>query len=124
MSHPKIRDNGKPNSEGPVETPFGRPPKDLAEMPFNPFRNNSAPVSGAFEHIRLVLMLPIFLARLVLLLTFFILGYLFTKVALVGATDILTKYDPHLSFPPFSISFDYYFTAAYDCLRSVGTQHL
>lgn len=107
MSPPRVRHNGKPKSEGSAETPFGIPPTDLAEMPFNPFRNNSTPVSGVFEYIRLTLMLPVLLFRVVLLLTMFILGYLFTKIALLGATDILTKYEPQPSCLPFSTPSDF-----------------
>ncbi|CAI5510212.1 unnamed protein product [Closterium sp. Naga37s-1] len=70
--------------------PFGAPPRQPDE-PFNPFVNHSAPIDTPYEIVKLTLMFPVFLARAVLMFVCFIFGYLFARLALIGAKHIHTK---------------------------------
>eukprot|EP00850_Spirogloea_muscicola_P023341 SM000349S12881 [mRNA] locus=s349:77780:80799:- [translate_table: standard] len=78
-------------AEGEGEFPLGRPPVLGPDMPFNPFQNNSYSITGVYEVLRTAVVLPLFLIRVLLLLLMLLMGYLSTKVALVGARDTLTR---------------------------------
>eukprot|EP00897_Mesotaenium_endlicherianum_P002242 jgi/Mesen1/2045/ME000149S01037 len=86
---------GNVASGGPAQSmhdfPLGEPPMLQPELPFSPFYNNSRPGNPVLENIRLILMLPIFVLRAIFLLINLILGYITTKIALVGARNVLTK---------------------------------
>ncbi|CAI5477243.1 unnamed protein product [Closterium sp. Yama58-4] len=69
--------------------PFGAPPRQPDE-PFNPFVNHSAPINS-YEIVKLTLMFPVFLVRAVFMFVCFILGYVFARLALIGAKHIQTK---------------------------------
>jgi lysophosphatidylcholine acyltransferase/lyso-PAF acetyltransferase len=72
--------------------PLGQPPALDLDCPFNPFKNNSLPWRWlSWETILTLIMLPICLIRVALWISCMVLGYVFTKLAMIGAKDVLTK---------------------------------
>lgn len=69
---------------------LGQPPEMHPDLTFNPFRNDSG-IENSYEVIKSVLLLPLLLVRIVLFVTSLLLGYCTTKLALLGAKEVLTK---------------------------------
>lgn len=61
------------------------------EQTLNPFRNHTEKIAGAYEWLKILLLLPIAAVRLVLFGTCLAVGYLATKLALYGWKD---KHNP------------------------------
>ncbi|KAJ7524056.1 hypothetical protein O6H91_18G075400 [Diphasiastrum complanatum] len=71
---------------------LGQPPLLEPEMAFNPFRSDRQSLHGhAYELLKTIVMLPVFLVRVLLMVVCLLLGYSFTKLALVAARDVLKK---------------------------------
>ncbi|CAM6010689.1 unnamed protein product [Sphagnum balticum] len=69
---------------------LGQPPELQAEQVLNPFRNDSQ-FEGAYEFLKTLVLLPVALLRGVLFVTALVLAYCLTKIALLGAKNVLTK---------------------------------
>ncbi|CAM6101514.1 unnamed protein product [Calypogeia fissa] len=69
---------------------LGHPPKLDLDCPFNPFKNDTLPWR-CLEVLKTILFLPLCLLRVVLWVTAMTLGYVCTKLALIGAENVLTK---------------------------------
>ena len=87
-NHSRINNaNGQVSSPNPYE--FLGSGGSLAPAPtiVDPFRNGTQFISGAYEVIKIVLCLPIALARLVLIGACLAVGYIATRIALEGWKD-------------------------------------
>lgn len=69
---------------------FGQPPELNLDETFNPFRNDSR-FEGMYELVKTILLLPVLLVRILLFLVSLLIGYLVTKLALLGAKHVLTR---------------------------------
>ncbi|KAL2612797.1 hypothetical protein R1flu_024489 [Riccia fluitans] len=69
---------------------FGRLPALEPLVPFNPFKNGSRDWH-AVEVVKTVLLTPLFVVRALLWIVSLALGFLCTKLALIGAKDVLKK---------------------------------
>ncbi|KAL3680291.1 hypothetical protein R1sor_023247 [Riccia sorocarpa] len=69
---------------------FGRPPAVDPVVPFNPFKNATREWS-TLEVLKTVLLAPLCLVRVLLLILSLSLGFLCTRLALIGAKDVLRK---------------------------------
>ncbi|KAJ7532570.1 hypothetical protein O6H91_13G010000 [Diphasiastrum complanatum] len=70
---------------------LGQPPLLQTDMPFNPFRSDRQSLHGVYEVVKTILMLPVFVVRILMMVLCLLLGYVFTKLALLGAKDVLKK---------------------------------
>lgn len=73
---------------------LGLPPRLPSDISINPFRNDSN-TSNPYEILKTVLLAPLCLLRLLLFLLCLVVGFYATKLALLGAKDVLKK-----PFPP------------------------
>ncbi|KAA3475326.1 lysophospholipid acyltransferase LPEAT2 isoform X1 [Gossypium australe] len=80
-------ENGHHSSPNPYEFLRSGGFSVPASTTVDPFRNETPFISGIYEVIKIVLCLPIALARLVLFGASLVVGYMATKVALVGWRD-------------------------------------
>ncbi|BBN16600.1 hypothetical protein MPTK1_7g07720 [Marchantia polymorpha subsp. ruderalis] len=69
---------------------LGKAPAVEPVVPFNPFKNDTAEW-GVLELLKTVLLTPLCVVRALLWITSMLLGFLCTKVALIGAKDVLKK---------------------------------
>ncbi|KAJ7524422.1 hypothetical protein O6H91_17G004200 [Diphasiastrum complanatum] len=69
------------------DSPLGQLPALEPDMPFNPFLAKDQHIHGLYELLKTILLLPICVARLMVILLCILFAYLFSKVALVGAKD-------------------------------------
>ncbi|XP_024379184.1 lysophospholipid acyltransferase LPEAT2 isoform X2 [Physcomitrium patens] len=69
---------------------LGQPPEIELNETFNPFRNDNH-FDGAYEILKIILLLPVMVVRLLVFVTSLLLGYLLTKLALFRATNVLTS---------------------------------
>ncbi|XP_073390454.1 lysophospholipid acyltransferase LPEAT2 isoform X2 [Physcomitrium patens] len=69
---------------------LGQPPEIKLNDTFNPFHNDSR-FEGGYEILKTVLLLPVMVVRVVVFVTSLLLGYLFTKLALLRAKNVLTS---------------------------------
>jgi lysophosphatidylcholine acyltransferase/lyso-PAF acetyltransferase len=73
---------------------LGQPPEIILNETFNPFRNDSQFANGsipAYEILKMVVLLPVAVVRVLVFVASLLLGYLFTKVALFRAKNVLTR---------------------------------
>ncbi len=70
---------------------FGQPPElQQGEQAFNPFLNESR-FGSSYEYVKTLVLLPVLLLRVILFVTSLLFGYCTTKIALLGAKNVLTK---------------------------------
>ncbi|KAG0574120.1 hypothetical protein KC19_VG235600 [Ceratodon purpureus] len=73
---------------------LGQPPEIILNETFNPFLNDSQSVNGsvpAYEILKIVILLPVAVVRVLVFVVSLLLGYLFTKLALFRARNVLTR---------------------------------
>eukprot|EP00271_Cylindrocystis_brebissonii_P020712 TRINITY_DN6986_c0_g1_i2.p1 TRINITY_DN6986_c0_g1~~TRINITY_DN6986_c0_g1_i2.p1 ORF type:complete len:505 (-),score=94.31 TRINITY_DN6986_c0_g1_i2:775-2289(-) len=77
--------------EASEKLPFGKPPKLSPETPFNPFFNDTIPLTNPLMLLKTILMIPLCIFRLILMIVCAILCYVTSSLALVGAVDLLDR---------------------------------
>lgn len=73
---------------------LGQPPEIILNETFNPFLNDSQFANGsipAHEMLKMVILLPVAVVRVLVFVVSLLLGYLFTKLALFRAKNVLTR---------------------------------
>ncbi|KAG0595563.1 hypothetical protein M758_UG177100 [Ceratodon purpureus] len=73
---------------------LGQPPEIILNETFNPFLNDSQFVNGsvpAYEILKIVILLPVVVVRVLVFVVSLLLGYVFTKLALFRARNVLTS---------------------------------
>ncbi|XP_002986255.2 lysophospholipid acyltransferase LPEAT2 [Selaginella moellendorffii] len=75
----------------PVLSSLGSPPVVEPDMPFNPFLNAVPGISNPYELFKAIVMLPVAILRMIAFTVILLLGLVLTKIALIGARDVLTR---------------------------------
>lgn len=73
---------------------LGQPPEIILNETFNPFLNDSQFAKGsipAYEIVKMVILLPVAVVRVLVFVVSLLSGYLFTKLALFRAKNVLTR---------------------------------
>ena len=73
---------------------LGQPPEIILNESFNPFLNDSQFANGSipvYEMLKMVVLLPLLLVRLIIFIISLLFGYFVTKLALFRAKNVLTR---------------------------------